>query len=89
MDVETAEALFVRLAEGVARPGLTVTRAFDGTVPVPGASPARQITYRISAGQAGRPDFVLAFTGDADPAAGTQGVLTFGTTAPLGGAERP
>jgi hypothetical protein len=40
MDVETAEALFVRLAEGVARPGLTVTRAFDGTVPVPGAVPS-------------------------------------------------
>jgi hypothetical protein len=82
MDVETAEALFVRLAEGVARPGLTVTRAFDGTVPVPGAGVARQITYRLSTGVAGRPDFALAFTGDADPAAGTQGVLTFGTTAP-------
>ncbi|MBB5692866.1 NMCC_0638 family (lipo)protein [Muricoccus pecuniae] len=84
MDVETAEALFVRLAEGVARPGLRVTRAFDGEVPVPGARPARQITYRLSTGQPGRPDFALAFTGDADPAAGTQGVLTLGTTAPLG-----
>ncbi|WP_159347466.1 NMCC_0638 family (lipo)protein [Roseomonas harenae] len=82
MDVETAEALFVRLAEGVARPGLTVTRAFDGTVPAPGAGVARQITYRLSTGVAGRPDFAMAFTGDADPAAGTQGVLTFGTTAP-------
>jgi hypothetical protein len=82
MDVETAEALFVRLAEGVRRPGLTVTRAFDGSVPVPGAGMARQITYRISSGTAGRPDFALAFTGDAHPAAGTQGVLTFGTTAP-------
>jgi hypothetical protein len=82
MDVETAEVLFVRLAEGVARPGLTVTRAFDGTVPAPGAGVARQITYRLSTGVAGRPDFVMAFTGDADPAAGTQGVLTFGTTAP-------
>lgn len=82
MDVETAEALFARLAEGVARPGLTVTRAFDGMVPVPGAGMARQITYRLSSGVAGRPDFALAFTGDADPAAGTQGVLTFGTTAP-------
>ncbi|MFH5924733.1 NMCC_0638 family (lipo)protein [Roseomonas xinghualingensis] len=82
MDVETAEALFVRLAEGVARPGLTVTRAFDGNVPVPGAGVARQITYRLSTGVAGRPDFALAFTGDADPRAGTQGVLTFGTTAP-------
>ncbi|SHJ72886.1 hypothetical protein SAMN02745194_03209 [Roseomonas rosea] len=82
MDVETAEALFVRLAEGVRRPGLTVTRAFDGQVPVPGAGVARQITYRLSSGAEGRPDFALAFTGDADPAAGTQGVLTFGTTAP-------
>ncbi|MBP0445614.1 hypothetical protein J8J14_12590 [Roseomonas sp. SSH11] len=82
MDVETAEALFVRLAEGVRRPGLTVTRAFDGQVPVPGAGMARQITYRLSSGQEGRPDFALAFTGDADPGAGTQGVLTFGTTAP-------
>ena len=82
MDVETAEALFVRLAEGVRRPGLTVTRAFDGSVPVPGAGMARQITYRISPGVEGRPDFALAFTGDAQPGAGTQGVLTFGTTAP-------
>ncbi|MBP0493572.1 NMCC_0638 family (lipo)protein [Pararoseomonas indoligenes] len=82
MDVETAEPLFVRLAEGTARPGLTVTRAFDGSVPVPGARAARQITYRLSSGQAGRPDLALAFTGDADPRAGTQGVLTFGTVAP-------
>jgi hypothetical protein len=89
MDVETAEALFVRLAENTARPGLTVTRAFDGTVPVPGAGAARQITYRLSTGVAGRPDFALAFTGSSDPAAGTQGVLTFGTTAPLGGGPRP
>ena len=87
MDVETAEALFARLAEGEARPGLTVTRAFDGSVPVPGARAARQITYRLSPG-GGRPDFALAFTGNADPAAGTQGVLTFGTTAPLA-ASRP
>ena len=82
MDVETAEALFVRLAEGVRRPGLTVTRAFDGQVPVPGAGQARQITYRLSSGVQGRPDFALAFTGDAHAGAGTQGVLTFGTTAP-------
>ncbi|MCR0984708.1 NMCC_0638 family (lipo)protein [Roseomonas populi] len=82
MDVETAEPLFVRLAERAARPGLTVTRAFDGSVPVPGAGAARQITYRLSTGQAGRPDIALAFTGDADPKAGTQGVLTFGTVAP-------
>ena len=82
MDVETAEPLFVRLAERVARPGLTVTRAFDGTVPVPGAGVARQITYRISPGGGSASDFALAFTGNADPAAGTQGVLTFGTLAP-------
>ncbi|WP_338661901.1 hypothetical protein VQH23_16925 [Pararoseomonas sp. SCSIO 73927] len=82
MDVETAEPLFVRLAERTARPGLSVTRAFDGSVPVPGAGAARQITYRLSSGQPGRADLALAFTGDADPRAGTQGVLTFGTLAP-------
>jgi len=82
MDVETAEALFVRLAEGMRRPGLSVTKAFDGRVPVPGAGVARQVSYRLSPGRTGRPDFALAFTGDADARAGTQGVLTFGTTAP-------
>ncbi|WP_161993719.1 NMCC_0638 family (lipo)protein [Muricoccus nepalensis] len=82
MDVETAEPLFVRLAERVARPGLTVTRAFDGTVPVPNAAPARQISYRISPSAGAASDFALAFTGNADPAAGTQGVFTFGTLAP-------
>ena len=82
MDVETAEPLFVRLAERVARPGLTVTRAFDGTVPVPDAGAARQITYRISPATGAASDFALAFTGNADPAAGTQGVFTFGTLAP-------
>jgi hypothetical protein len=82
MDVETAEALFGRLARNVARPGLTVTRAFDGTVPTPNARPSRQITYRLSTGTPGRPDFALAFTGNDDPAVGTQGVLTFGTLAP-------
>ncbi|MBI0534219.1 hypothetical protein D9599_01345 [Roseomonas sp. KE2513] len=82
MDVETAEPLFVRLAERVARPGLTVTRAFDGTVPVPNAGPARQITFRVSPGERAASDFALAFTGNADPAAGTQGIFTFGTLAP-------
>jgi len=82
MDVETAEALFARLAEGAVRPGLTLRREYDGTVPVPNARPARQLTYRLSSGRAGRPDFALAFTGAADPAAGTQGVLTIAAIAP-------
>ncbi|WP_426958749.1 NMCC_0638 family (lipo)protein [Muricoccus radiodurans] len=84
MDVAGAESLFTRLAESIARPGLSVTRAYDGTIPTPNARPSRQITYRLSTGVAGRPDFAMLFTGNDDPAVGTQGVLTFGTAAPRG-----